>query len=370
MDELSAWITLHELVLHKPQVGALLLKRFDCPRRILTSARSELGATDPEWTLVTQLRRYADEQSVAALQQRCCTMGITIVQQNHSSYPRLLREIPDPPLVLFVRGDVGVLHRELQLAVVGTRKASAYGREVTTTWVDTLCAHDMVIVSGLAFGIDAAAHRAALHAQQPTVAVLASGVDLITPRTHRELGEEIVHRGGALVSEYPPGTESQAHHYPQRNRIISGLSLGALIVECAEASGTMWTARHCMEQGRLLFAVPGSVYHPLSAGPHRLIREGGIAVRQAGDIIEGLATSVGHNIIRREAKTGQGFVSGAMGPHLLERLDVPRTISELALLSGESVATILTRMTTLEMEGAVQRTASGHYCTQPKRGHA
>lgn len=362
MDDLAAWLALHEIVVHRPQLGVELVARFDRPAHLLTAPRDHLGLSDAQWHSLEPLRACANLPRAQEILRRCRQEGIAILPLAHPAYPSRLREIPDPPLVLFVRGDVGVLERALAVAVVGTRKPSPYGREVTADLAGGLSDHDIVVVSGLAFGIDAAAHRAALQARQPTVAVLASGVEDITPRAHCGLGEEIIARGGALVSEYPPATTVRSRHYPQRNRIISGLCQATLIVEGAVASGTMWTARHCMEQGRLLFAVPGSVYHAQSAGPHHLIREGGIAVRNVGDVVDALAQAVGHKIIRRETpRAGQPFGPGAMGPDLLAWLTTPRTLSDIAAWRGESVAAVLAWLTTLEVEGRICRRPNGAY---------
>ncbi len=360
MDDIIAWLSLHALLVHRARLGTLLLQRFGDPTRILYGAREHLDATPSEWDVVQSLRAALDIERSRHIVQTCHQRGIQIVALRDAAYPPLLREIPDPPIVLFARGDSGLLQHPAPLAIVGTRKASAYGRQITEEWGDAVSRAGVLIVSGLAFGIDALAHRAALQAGQPTVAVLASGVDLITPRSHQRLGEEILQQG-LICSEYLPGTHSQPQYYPQRNRIISGLSVGTLVVEAAEKSGTMWTAQHCSEQGRLLLTPPGSVFHHLSAGPHRLIRDGAIAVRHAADIMEELGRVVDVEIIRRHARAGQASSCDAMGPHLLQWLATPRTIAEIAALNGDSISAAMGRLTLLEAQGLIQRTADGMY---------
>jgi DNA processing protein len=202
-------------------------------------------------------------------------------------YPRLLREIPKPPPLLFVRGNPDCLSLP-QLAIVGSRSPSGGGYENAERFAAYLAGCGLAITSGLALGIDAAAHRGALSAGGITIAVMGTGIDRIYPSRHRELAQAIIDGGGALVSEFPLGTTSHARHFPQRNRIISGLSGGTLVVEAAVQSGSLITAAYALQHNREVFAIPGSIHNPLARGCHQLIRQGATLVETAQDIVDQL----------------------------------------------------------------------------------
>lgn len=227
-----------------------------------------------------------------------------VIDQKHQQYPELLQQIPDPPALLFVQGDISLLSK-WQLAVVGSRNPSASGRDTAFEFSRYLAQGDIVITSGLATGIDAAAHKGALAAASKTIAVIGTGLDRVYPAAHRDLAHHIA-KNGAIVSEFPLGTSPKAENFPRRNRIISGLSLGTLVVEAAVKSGSLITARMAMEQGREVFAIPGSIHNPLSRGCHQLIREGAKLVETANDIIEELGAMAGavpqseHNVYPAE----------------------------------------------------------------------
>ncbi|HVT43088.1 MAG TPA: DNA-processing protein DprA [Thermoanaerobaculia bacterium] len=214
-------------------------------------------------------------------------------------YPPLLREIYDPPFALFIRGDRSLLSRP-SIAVVGSRLASAYGVNAAREISRQLTSAGVIVVSGMARGIDAAAHRAALEHGGPTIAVLGTGLDVVYPRTHARLAEEIAERG-ALVTQFLPGTPPLAPNFPIRNRIISGLSLGTIIVEATSRSGSLITARMAAEQGREVFAVPGSIFSRASEGPHRLVQYGAKLLHEIDDVFSELpairpASPAGHSV--------------------------------------------------------------------------
>ena len=211
------------------------------------------------------------------------TTSVTIVDPE---YPPLLREIVDPPFALFYRGDLSLLQRPM-LAVVGSRRASAYGMNAAAHLAQQLASAGIVIVSGLARGIDAASHQAALDHASPTIAVLGTGIDIIYPRSHIRLTRAI-HEHGLLLTEFPPGTPPLAANFPVRNRVISGITLGTVIVEATGRSGSLITARTAAEQGREVFGVPGPIFAAGSEGPHRLIQYGAKLVHDANDILEEL----------------------------------------------------------------------------------
>lgn len=206
-------------------------------------------------------------------------------------YPQLLKEIPDPPLALFVIGDRCLLMSP-QLAIVGSRNPSNLGRETAQQFAHYLANVGLTITSGLALGIDAAAHHGALAAKGKTIAVCGTGLDTVYPAKHRDLAEHIS-QTGAIVSEFPLGTKPHPYNFPQRNRIISGLSVGTLVVEAAVRSGSLITAHAALEQGREVFAIPGSIHNPLAKGCHQLIRQGAKLVETAHDILEDLGSLLG-----------------------------------------------------------------------------
>ncbi|HEX4301093.1 MAG TPA: DNA-processing protein DprA, partial [Gammaproteobacteria bacterium] len=230
--------------------------------------------------------RKAAEQDFAWMQ----GSATRLVALTDPAYPPLLRQIPDPPFALFVRGDVTLLS-EPQLAMVGSRNPSVEGRRNAEEFAEYLARCGLVITSGMALGIDAACHKGALKGGK-TVAVWGTGLDKAYPPRNRELAIEIAEKG-AVVSEFPPGTPPLPMHFPRRNRIISGLALGTLVVEAAKQSGSLITARLASEQGREVFAIPGSIHNPMARGCHRLLRDGAKLVESARDILEELAPLLG-----------------------------------------------------------------------------
>ena len=212
----------------------------------------------------------------------CLRTGTAIVTMADADYPEPLRHIHDGPLVLYVRGDRSLLGRE-QIGIVGSRNATRAGLEHARSFAAALGQKGLLVTSGLALGVDGAAHAGALDAGFPTVAVIGNGVDKPYPYRHRTLSERIAGEG-VIVSEYPPGTSAKAGHFPRRNRIISGLSRGILVVEAGLKSGSLITARLALEQGREVFAIPGSVHNPLARGCHHLIRQGAKLVETVDDI--------------------------------------------------------------------------------------
>jgi DNA processing protein len=233
-----------------------------------------------------QLRIHADWQGVDRDCQWAEQSDCHLMVWGDPHYPFLLQQITYPPPVLFVRGDLAWLNHP-QIAMVGSRKPSPQGSEIAFTFAQQLAELGLCITSGLAIGIDGASHRGALHARGGTIAVLGNGLDRIYPSSHRTLAHDIVLQG-ALVSEFPIGTPPLPAHFPRRNRIISGLSRGVLVIEAAIKSGSLISARYAAEQGREVFALPGSIGNPLSRGCHALIKEGALLVETVEDILSGL----------------------------------------------------------------------------------
>lgn len=230
-----------------------------------------------------QVRHEVDLDAVIRHVER---VGVHVLTWDSTDYPALLRNIPDAPPVLFVRGEITPAD-EWAVALVGTRKATVYGREVAHRLAGDLAHSGVTVISGLARGVDSVAHKATLEAGGRTIAVLGSGVDYIYPAEHRKLAEEIVETG-ALVSDFPLGTRPEASNFPARNRIISGLSLGTIVIEAGLRSGALITADFALDQGREVFAVPGSILSPASVGCNRLLRDGAHVITEVNDVLETL----------------------------------------------------------------------------------
>jgi len=224
--------------------------------------------------------------------QKVLDQDISIITIEDNIYPELLKQIHNPPYILYYRGTPFKEQDEISLAVVGSRKTSPYGTQVVEDIVTKLAQAGLCIVSGLALGIDGLAHRSCLHTQGRTIAVLGNGLDTIYPSSHTPLAREIISSGGLIISEFPINTPSYRSNFPQRNRIISGLTLGTLVIEAGEKSGSLITAKYALEQNREVFAIPGPIYNSGSKGPNSLIRQGACLVSKAEDIINEL--NIGH----------------------------------------------------------------------------
>jgi DNA processing protein len=273
-------------------------------------------------------------------------------------YPPLLKELADPPPLLFVRGNVELLSLP-QIAIVGSRNPSSLGKDTAFDFAKSLSQCGFVITSGLALGIDAASHQGALSAGGWTIAVAGTGLDRIYPARHKELATEIVNKG-AMVSEFPPGTTAKANHFPRRNRIISGLSQGLLVVEAAKQSGSLITARMALEQNREVFAIPGSIHNPLARGCNALIREGAKLVETTQDILEEL-NQYNQQDEYFVTSTMQSTLDLAQQTLLNRVMFSPTSIDELVTKSGESVEIISSMLLILELQGYLEAIAGGCY---------
>ncbi|HSO59453.1 MAG TPA: DNA-processing protein DprA [Desulfobacterales bacterium] len=283
LDDILSWFQLKSV----PGVGNLLFKRlierFGTPAAALTAARDDLLAVEGVGQHLADAIRHLPRPAGAAAEfERAQSRGCRIVTLTDPGFPPLLREIPDPPPFLYVRGELSGCPRPI--AVVGSRNATAYGVETTLRICRDLAGLGFTVVSGMALGIDAAAHEGALSGQGRTVAVLGSGLDNIYPPQHRRLAERIA-AGGAVISEFPLQAGPEAHHFPVRNRIISGMSFGTVVVEATKDSGSLITARLAAEQNREVFAVPGSIQSFKSMGTHVLIKQGAKLVENVQDIV-------------------------------------------------------------------------------------
>ncbi len=286
-----------------------------------------------------------------------------VIQHASDCFPELLAQISNPPLLLYVDGNPDVLHLPA-LAIVGSRNPTKGGARTAFEFAHHLAGAGFTIVSGLAQGIDSAAHRGALAAGGTTIAFLGHGIDRVYPASNKELAHEIAAKG-ALVSEYPLGMHPGKHHFPERNRLISGLSLGTLVVEAARRSGSLITARLAAEQGREVFALPGSIHNPLARGCHELIRQGAKLVETANDIVSELAPLAGHVL-----QTTMESTSNENSLHNLEHEYVelrkhlghdPVSVDELAENSGLTIDQVSSMLLILELHGEVESLSGGRY---------
>jgi DNA processing protein len=276
--------------------------------------------------------------------------NIQLLTWDDEDYPTYLKEIPDPPPVLFVRGELQ-LQDQWAVAVVGTRRASAYGRLATERLTGDLARSGVTIVSGLARGIDSVAHQAALDAGGRTIAVLGSGLGCIYPAEHRALAQRIS-TCGALVTEFHPDTRPEAGNFPRRNRIISGLALGVLVVEAGERSGASITANYALDQGRDVFAVPGNITSRTSVGTNRLIQGGAKLVITAEDILEELNMTM----VAEQVATQLALPATHEEAHLLQLLsDQPLHVDELSREAGMAVSQVTSTLTLMELKGMVRQ---------------
>lgn len=339
-----------------PRIRKSLMERFGSARAVLAAAPSMLRDVPGVGPKLCEKIVAAGEIDVARELALCGEHRISVLTEGHSAYPRALREIHDPPGVLFVRGELRP-GDALAVAIVGTRHATVYGLRQAERLAGSLARAGLVIVSGLARGVDAAAHRGALGAGGRTIAVLASGVLNIYPPEHVQLAQEVA-ACGAVLSESPPMMEPLAGGFPQRNRVISGLSLGVIVIEAGDRSGALITARHAMEQGREVFALPGSVESRSSRGCHRLIRDGVTLVESADDVLEALGPLV------EAAPRDDGQIVHHPAELLLNEveqqvLQVVRceatTIDEIVADAGMPAAQVLSTLTVLEMRRLVRR---------------
>jgi len=328
-----------------------VLERLRCgePDQTLESVIDAAADTPTPAALPGQLRRRAASALASAGR-----LGIAAVPWGDASYPALLAPIPDPPLVLWMRGDAAAFDQP-SVAIVGSRAATAYGLEAASRLAGDLAAAGAIVVSGLARGVDSAAHRGALAAGGRTAAVLGSGVDVVYPPEHGGLCEAVA-VSGVVLSEWRPGTAPRAFHFPARNRIISGLSLAVVVVEAAEKSGSLITAGCALEQGRAVMAVPGNILSGRHRGCHALIRDGAAVVESAEDVLAELRSSS----LRPAARMDQ---APALSDPLLsclhpgESYDVESLGRETGLTAGQLLAKLLG----LELQGVVRRVDGGRF---------
>jgi DNA processing protein len=356
---LASWL---QLTL-TPGLGAAtireLLKQLGLPEKVLAAPRKELARL-----LTPQALAALDSEPVARSVERSLAWleqpGHALVTLADPAYPALLLEIGDPPPVLYCRGRPELLRRPA-LAIVGSRNASAQGAQNAEQFARAFSAAGLTIVSGLAQGIDAAAHRGGLTDEGSTIAVLGTGVDLAYPAANAALAQEIAERG-LLVSEYPLGMKALAHNFPRRNRLISGLAQGCLVIEAALASGSLITARAAAEQGREVFAVPGSIHSPLSKGCHALIKTGAKLAESAEDVLTELASFRRTGFASTRAPAAPHVDAAAEDEPLLACMGFdPVDVDSLCARAGLPAERVSAELLRLELGGRITALPGGLY---------
>ena len=350
---LASWLQLALTPGLGPATFQRLLRQFGLPEAALSRKRSELASfTTP--ALLDALDSEAVAQAVKRTLAWARDPGHWVITLADEAYPKPLLEIADPPPVLFARGRIELLTRPA-IAIVGSRNATQQGEANAEAFGRTLSEAGLTVVSGLALGIDAAAHRGALSGTGSTIAVLGTGIDIAYPARNAALAEDIGRRG-LLLTEFALGTSPAAHNFPRRNRLISGLARGCLVVEAALASGSLITARAAAEQGREVFAIPGSIHSPLAKGCHALIKSGAKLVESAEDVLAELSgfQPSGYASTRQQAARAEPGLLAHMGH---DPVDVDALCSR-AGLSAEQVSSQLLR---LELDGRVAALPGGLY---------
>ena len=312
--------------------------------------------------LRNQYEQASWRETVDNIERRSENCGAYIIAITSADYPNQLRQIVGAPRLLYLRGNIENLHLP-QIAVVGSRRMTRGGADNARAWSQYLAAGGFVITSGLAHGVDGAAHSGALDAGGKTIAVMATGIDAIYPRAHLKLAEQIIDQGGTLITEFEPATKPLATNFPRRNRIISGLSLGVLVIEAALRSGSLITARYALEQDREVFAIPGSIHNPQSRGCHHLIKQGAHLVERAEEIVDQLKGALAGLALTALPSVCPIPLSAAMPQpqieadelRLLERLGYePADMDSLISDGSFSVAELSRLLVALEIKGLIE----------------
>ena len=355
-SEPEAWISLHLLSGLGAEGTRRLLQQFGSPASILSQPVMQLA----QWVgakVATTISRGASAESISGTMSWLEADGNHLLTLADEDYPSRLLEIADPPIVLYMKGRRELLAAAnvMGFAIVGSRNATPGGLQNAETFARALSQAGLTIISGMALGIDAAAHRGGLDGVGSTIAVVGTGLDLVYPARNKALAHQLAETG-LLVSEFALGTPALANNFPRRNRIISGLSRGVLVVEAALASGSLITARQAGEQGRDVFAIPGSIHSPLSKGCHQLIKQGAKLVDDADDILVEL-NLVPQARIAPESPSGPADEEGI----LLAMGYDPVTVNSLVEITGKPAETIMARITELELAGVIAALPGGKY---------
>ena len=352
-NELPYWVALAYFMKIGPQRLAPLRQFFKTPKEIWEAPLSELKKSRLDEKLLNEFVAFRTITNPDEKYQAIIKMGLGVLTIDDETYPKLLKQIYDPPFLLFYRGDITCLQKP-SLAVVGTRRATPYGLQITQGLVDPLARAGLVIISGLAYGIDAVAHRSTLLACGTTIAVLASGLDTIYPTANLPLAQDIVNKGGLLLSEFPPGAAPLKQNFPFRNRIIAGLARGTLVIEAALGSGSLITAKSALEANREVFSVPGNIMLETAQGTNDLLKAGAHLVTDAQDILD----VFGLEYIAREALPSATPEQN----NILNQIESePIGVDELVKKLNLAPSAILSELTMLELSGHLKKMENGKY---------
>lgn len=377
---LSHWIRLEQTKGVGPETARKLLQSFGLPENIFQASHAALREIVSE-RLAAELSAPAPEQVQVLIDKTLAWAqqpGNHVLTLADAEYPKTLLDIPDPPLILYVKGRLELLHRP-SIAIVGSRNATAQGMLNAERFAQALSEASLSVVSGMALGIDTAAHTGGLQNAGKayagsTIAVIGTGADIVYPARNRNLAHRIAEQG-CIVSEYPLGMPAIAANFPRRNRIISGLSCGVLVVEAAAQSGSLITARMALDQGREVFAIPGSIHSPLSKGCHQLIKQGAKLVESAQDILEEIMPQLGHlreqtassagleGVTYNDAGFDQGPAPKRAASTLLEAMGFdPIHVNLLIERTGIELSELSSILLELELDGLIEMLPGGMYC--------
>lgn len=359
MSENKYWLGFSLVSGIGPRRLAHLLNHFDDLSIAWQATNLQLQQAGLESQPRANLLHLRESLDLDAELDRVRQAGASLLTLADPEYPALLKTLPDPPLILYVRGSLLPID-DKALSVVGTRKATHYGLETAYKLAGALAKQGVTVISGLAHGIDTAAHRGALMAEGRTFAVLGCGIDQIYPADNRDLADAII-ESGALISEFPLGTPPEARNFPRRNRVISGMALGVLVVEAPEGSGALITADMAAEQGREVFAVPGNIFSPVSHGPNRLIQEGAKLVMSVTDILNELNIAYTRAEARTIAETA--VPTNEVEAQVVNCLSAdPLHVDDVARACGLPIAEVTSTLTILELKGLARNVGPMQYC--------
>lgn len=362
--EKSLWISLGNIHGIGPQTFCQLLKVFGSPSSVYAASFKQLKAVVSD-NIASAITNGVDQDALADSLHWLAQENNHLVTLADAEYPKSLLEIADPPPFLYAKGNLSLLNQP-SIAIVGSRNASVQGEKNAEAFAHDLCGYGLCVVSGLALGIDGAAHRGALRAKGSTIAVVGTGLDIVYPAKHRALAHQIVEHG-LIISEFTLGTPSKPQNFPKRNRIISGLSLGCLVVEANLQSGSQITARLAAEQGREIFAIPGSIHSPMSKGCHQLIKQGAKLVDCLQDIVEELnlhtkAVMNAHDIQAKNNLSNDDTAHSSPSHEIYHLIGYePMTIENLVAICGLTVSEVSSNLMLLELEGKIASLAGGKY---------
>lgn len=366
---LRAWLAVNHAFQIGPARFHQLLEVFAEPQAMLAASVEQLQALGLSAQTIAELKT-PDEALLEASLRWCEQAHTHVLTWDDTRYPLWLRQVAAPPPVLYVRGDPAVLGLP-QIAIVGSRHPTPAGAENARLFAAELTRAGFVITSGMALGIDAASHQGALQANGLTIAIMGTGLDRCYPAAHRSLAEAIVEKGGALVSEFPLGTKPIPGNFPRRNRLISGLSRGVLVVEAALRSGSLITAQHALEQGREVYAIPGSIHNTQAKGCHALLRQGAKLVETVADILEELPATFAD--ISSSYVSPVPVLADIKTDELHDKVlaaidDAPTGVDQIIERSGLTTDAVCSILLLLELQGRAHMTMAGQYCRVYDKG--